>query len=48
MSPDEQFMGRALELARSVWGTTHPNPMVGAVVLARRLSPATPRSEDQQ
>ena len=27
------FMRRALELARGVWGTTHPNPMVGAVVV---------------
>ncbi|MFI5355910.1 MAG: bifunctional diaminohydroxyphosphoribosylaminopyrimidine deaminase/5-amino-6-(5-phosphoribosylamino)uracil reductase RibD [Opitutales bacterium] len=27
------FMQRALELARSVWGTTHPNPMVGAVLV---------------
>lgn len=26
-------MRRALELARSVWGTTHPNPMVGALVV---------------
>ncbi len=29
----ETFMRRALELARSVWGTTHPNPMVGAVIV---------------
>lgn len=29
----EIFMRRALELARSVWGTTHPNPMVGAVIV---------------
>jgi diaminohydroxyphosphoribosylaminopyrimidine deaminase/5-amino-6-(5-phosphoribosylamino)uracil reductase len=28
-----RFMRRALELARGVWGTTHPNPMVGAVVV---------------
>lgn len=28
-------MRRALELARSVWGTTHPNPMVGAVVVEK-------------
>ena len=27
------FMRRALFLARSVWGTTHPNPMVGAVIV---------------
>lgn len=26
-------MRRALELALSVWGTTHPNPMVGAVIV---------------
>lgn len=26
-------MRRALEVARSVWGTTHPNPMVGAVIV---------------
>jgi len=26
-------MRRALEQARSVWGTTHPNPMVGAVLV---------------
>ena len=29
----ETFMRRALELARSVWGATHPNPMVGAVIV---------------
>ena len=29
----ENFMRRALELARSVWGATHPNPMVGALVV---------------
>lgn len=29
----ERFMRRALELARSVWGTTHPNPMVGALIV---------------
>jgi diaminohydroxyphosphoribosylaminopyrimidine deaminase/5-amino-6-(5-phosphoribosylamino)uracil reductase len=29
----EKFMQRALELARSVWGKTHPNPMVGAVLV---------------
>lgn len=27
-------MRRALAAARSVWGTTHPNPMVGAVIVA--------------
>lgn len=26
-------MRRALELARGVWGSTHPNPMVGAVIV---------------
>ena len=26
-------MRRALALARGVWGTTHPNPMVGAVIV---------------
>lgn len=29
----EPFMRRALELARSVWGNTHPNPMVGALIV---------------
>ena len=29
----ERFMRRALELARRGWGTTHPNPMVGAVIV---------------
>jgi len=29
----EIFMIRALALARGVWGTTHPNPMVGAVIV---------------
>jgi diaminohydroxyphosphoribosylaminopyrimidine deaminase/5-amino-6-(5-phosphoribosylamino)uracil reductase len=29
----EVYMRRALELARSVWGTTSPNPMVGAVIV---------------
>ena len=29
----EPFMRRALELARNGWGRTHPNPMVGAVVV---------------
>jgi diaminohydroxyphosphoribosylaminopyrimidine deaminase / 5-amino-6-(5-phosphoribosylamino)uracil reductase len=29
----ETFMRRALQLARSVWGTTHPNPMVGALIV---------------
>ncbi|AKC82804.1 riboflavin biosynthesis protein RibD [Verrucomicrobia bacterium IMCC26134] len=26
-------MGRALELARRAWGRTHPNPMVGALIV---------------
>ncbi len=30
---DERFMHRALELARKAWGQTHPNPMVGAVIV---------------
>src|SRR5947199_7538807 len=30
---DEFFMRRALELARRVWGATHPNPTVGAVIV---------------
>lgn len=29
----EAFMRRALELARRPWGHTHPNPMVGAVIV---------------
>ena len=29
----EVFMRRALGLARGVWGTTHPNPMVGALIV---------------
>src|SRR3954470_19763778 len=32
-SEHEIFMRRALELARSVWGNTHPNPMVGALIV---------------
>ena len=28
-----RFMRRALEVARGVWGTTHPNPMVGALIV---------------
>lgn len=30
---DEGFMRRALELAQMAWGRTHPNPMVGAVIV---------------
>ncbi len=29
----EAYMRRALELARQGWGATHPNPMVGALVV---------------
>lgn len=29
----EQFMRRAIELAQCAWGETHPNPMVGALVV---------------
>ncbi len=29
----EQFMHRALQLARQGWGFTNPNPMVGAVII---------------
>ena len=29
----EPFMRRAIAMARSVWGTTHPNPMVGALIV---------------
>jgi diaminohydroxyphosphoribosylaminopyrimidine deaminase/5-amino-6-(5-phosphoribosylamino)uracil reductase len=29
----ETFMRRALEVARQGWGATHPNPMVGAVIV---------------
>ncbi len=31
----EAFMHRCLELARQGWGTTHPNPMVGAVIIEK-------------
>lgn len=30
---DLRFMRRALDLARRAWGATHPNPMVGAVIV---------------
>lgn len=33
MNTDEKFMQLALELARRGWGATHPNPMVGAVIV---------------
>jgi len=29
----EPLMARALELARKAWGETHPNPMVGALIV---------------
>lgn len=32
-SNDAHFMGCALELAQRAWGQTHPNPMVGAVIV---------------
>ncbi|HZZ56216.1 MAG TPA: bifunctional diaminohydroxyphosphoribosylaminopyrimidine deaminase/5-amino-6-(5-phosphoribosylamino)uracil reductase RibD [Opitutaceae bacterium] len=32
-SIDEFFMRHALQLARRAWGQTHPNPMVGAVIV---------------
>lgn len=32
-APHEPFMRRALELARRAWGDTHPNPMVGALIV---------------
>jgi diaminohydroxyphosphoribosylaminopyrimidine deaminase/5-amino-6-(5-phosphoribosylamino)uracil reductase len=30
---DDQFMGRAIALALQGWGNTHPNPMVGCVIV---------------
>ncbi|MBW8781585.1 MAG: bifunctional diaminohydroxyphosphoribosylaminopyrimidine deaminase/5-amino-6-(5-phosphoribosylamino)uracil reductase RibD [Verrucomicrobia bacterium] len=30
---DERFMCRAIELARKAWGRTHPNPLVGALIV---------------
>lgn len=32
-SADADFMRHALDLARRAWGQTHPNPMVGAVIV---------------
>jgi diaminohydroxyphosphoribosylaminopyrimidine deaminase/5-amino-6-(5-phosphoribosylamino)uracil reductase len=31
--PDENFMRRAIEVARQGWGDTHPNAMVGSVIV---------------
>jgi diaminohydroxyphosphoribosylaminopyrimidine deaminase/5-amino-6-(5-phosphoribosylamino)uracil reductase len=33
LTKHEPFMRRALELARQGWGDTHPNPMVGALIV---------------
>lgn len=33
MTTDEQFMQRAIAVARRAWGCTHPNPLVGAVIV---------------
>ncbi len=33
LSIDQRFMTRAIALANRGWGTTHPNPIVGAVVV---------------
>ncbi|MCB1121905.1 MAG: bifunctional diaminohydroxyphosphoribosylaminopyrimidine deaminase/5-amino-6-(5-phosphoribosylamino)uracil reductase RibD, partial [Verrucomicrobiae bacterium] len=33
MNQDETWMQAALDEARKGWGTTHPNPMVGAVIV---------------
>ena len=32
-SDKNTFFERTLELARKGWGNTHPNPMVGAVIV---------------
>jgi diaminohydroxyphosphoribosylaminopyrimidine deaminase/5-amino-6-(5-phosphoribosylamino)uracil reductase len=37
---DERFMGRALGLALRAWGNTHPNPMVGSVLVEEGVSPS--------
>ena len=29
----EFFLARTLELAKKGWGNTHPNPMVGAIIV---------------
>lgn len=33
MNETEAFMARAIQVARQGWGDTHPNPMVGAVIV---------------
>ena len=33
MIPDEQYMAEALAEAQKGWGMTHPNPMVGALIV---------------
>ncbi len=33
LDSDDGFMNEALALARRAWGETHPNPMVGAVIV---------------
>jgi diaminohydroxyphosphoribosylaminopyrimidine deaminase / 5-amino-6-(5-phosphoribosylamino)uracil reductase len=33
MNQDEQFMRRAIALAKQAWGRTHPNPLVGALIV---------------
>jgi diaminohydroxyphosphoribosylaminopyrimidine deaminase / 5-amino-6-(5-phosphoribosylamino)uracil reductase len=33
MNQDDYFMGRAVALAKQAWGRTHPNPLVGAVIV---------------
>jgi diaminohydroxyphosphoribosylaminopyrimidine deaminase / 5-amino-6-(5-phosphoribosylamino)uracil reductase len=33
LQQDEIFMRRAITLARKAWGQTHPNPLVGAVIV---------------
>src|SRR4051812_9716432 len=33
MSSDERFMREAIAAAKRGWGTTHPNPIVGAVIV---------------
>ena len=41
MSTHEAFMRQAIAQAKSVWGTTHPNPMVGAVIVEQGQVVAT-------